>query len=213
MQRRKVIFYTEIAFLIFLAVGLGSFSDKFAENSHSQDSFSPLLFQDGDLIFRKGKGFFSDYFSSAGNLKSPYSHVGIIKVAGGKIFVIHTEANEFTGEGYAKKEPLETFLSDENASTGAIFRLKELSRYAGGKVIDVAEEYVKNRVPFDTEFNLTSEDRLYCTELVWITFKKSGIDIVKSFDKISFPLAINKEIITPGTILAGGKVKLVAIIK
>lgn len=163
------------------------------------------FFRDGDLIFRKGKGFFSGFFSSAGKGKTPYSHGGLIKIMGNGVFVIHTEASELTGIGSAKIEPIEVFLDNDNAFSGALFRLKDNPEVYGKKAAKVAGAFLQAHIPFDTAFDLKTEDSLYCTELVWLAYKKAGVDIVRDMDILETAV-VSKAIVSIGSILNGGKV-------
>lgn len=176
-------------------------------------SYASNLFQDGDLILRSGKGIFSDFFKSVGTRKSPYSHVGIIYLHGSEVFVIHTEANELTGKGYAKIDALDIFLNDSNASASCIYRLKEASNYYGKKSVDIAIQFAKNKVPFDLNFDISTHDKLYCTKLVWLAYKKVGIDIVGSPSSITVPFLKVKTIITIPDILDSGKFEQISKLK
>ena len=40
--------------------------------------------------------------------------------------------------------------------------------------------YAREALSFDAGFDLDSEDRLYCTELVWRAYLQAGIDLVDS---------------------------------
>ena len=171
------------------------------------------LFQDGDLIFRSGKGIFSDFFKSVGTRKSPYSHVGIICRHGGEVFVIHTEANELTGKGHAKIDALNIFLNDSNASASCIYRLKKAANYYGKKSAGIAIQFAKDKIPFDLNFDISTQDKLYCTELVWLAFKKAGIDIVDSPSSITVPFLKSKTIITIPDILDSGKFEKISKLK
>lgn len=177
---------------------------------------SDKLLMDGDLIFRKGLGFFSDIFRSVGAEKSDYSHIGIIKKENGIIFVIHTEANELTGIGEAQKIPLEEFISDRNASSGAVYRVETANSYQKESAVKSALRYIELKTPFDSDFDLETADRLYCTELVWRAYKSCGIDLAprKDFLHIPFPNKYrNKQFISISNLIHGGSIRFLKKIK
>lgn len=176
-------------------------------------SYASDLFQDGDLVFRSGKGIFSDLFKSVGTRKSPYSHVGIIYMHGGKVFVVHTEAKELTGKGHAKIDPLDIFLNDSNASASCIYRLKKAANYYGKKSVGIAIQFAKEEIPFDLNFDISTQNKLYCTKLVWLAYKKVGIDIVDSPSLITVPFLKTKTIITISDILDSGKFEKISKLK
>lgn len=181
----------------------------------SQIFFDKELFQDGDLLFRKGKGIFSGFFSAAGKEKSSYSHVGLVSIKGNKIFVIHTEASELTGIGFAKIEPIDVFLDDDNAYYASLYRLKGNTEIYGKNAVKIAETFVKMHIPFDTAFDMKTEDKLYCTELVWLAYKKVGINIVKDLDRLEIPVFKEKfkDIISTGSLLNSGRITFVKKLK
>jgi hypothetical protein len=183
-----------------------------ARKEAEQPSVNRHIFQNGDLIFRKGTGFFSGVFSKAGDRDTPYSHVGIIFVDREHIFVIHTDASELTGKGFARIERLEDFVDKKNSIYAGLYRLKQKSQCYGNKVTELALEYVKQRIPFDRKFDLTTENELYCSELVYQAYMKAGLNITDKLDIISFRVSdqvYKKEIVSIRGILDSRLFKLV----
>ncbi|TAJ11365.1 hypothetical protein DMA11_17140 [Marinilabiliaceae bacterium JC017] len=120
-------------------------------------------FKNGDIICRLGNGYFSDYFRKCSKTETLYSHVGIAKIENDSIFVIHTEANELTGIGHVKKESISTFLKE--VRNWGVYRIAchdSIKR----RVVNKAMEYYKSKIPFDKNFDISSDDELYCAELV-----------------------------------------------
>lgn len=123
------------------------------------------LAQNGDIIYRLGSGLFSDYFKDFSQRDKKFSHVGIIyKTAlNDTLFVIHAEADDFSGIGFVKKEPVSFFLDD--VRNWAIYRLKT-NDIICQKVSDYAFQYQEKKIPFDTAFDTQDSSAFYCTELV-----------------------------------------------
>lgn len=144
----------------------------------------PAGLHTGDVVFRMGRGMFSSFFSRMGSQTVPYSHVGIYIERDGLGYVIHTEANEVTGEGYARMEPIEVFLGPQRAVSGTVFRPKGLSKEQQNTVTQSALADVERQIPFDSDFDLSTTDRLYCTELVWRVFLSAGIDLAPTLDML-----------------------------
>jgi hypothetical protein len=104
--------------------------------------------------------------------------------------VIHSVPYE-TGNGNdeMKCEKLESFLSFEKASRAAVYRVHGMSDEALMKAVEWAKKAFDARVKFDGEYNLLSDDKLYCTELIWKCYRAAGIDLVKDqFDNLKIPL-------------------------
>lgn len=80
--------------------------------SSSSGEWDLKKIRNGDIIYRHGNGFFSDYFRKSSNREQLYSHGGIITIDNNNVYVIHSEASELTGIGGVRKESLNAFLKD-----------------------------------------------------------------------------------------------------
>ncbi len=197
-----------LCFCLVLAVGL---SDTDPLKNHPRTF--PAGLRTGDVVFRMGRGMFSSFFSRMGSRPIPYSHVGIYVEQEGVGYVVHTEANELTGEGWARTEPLETFLGPKRAVSGAVFRPVGITEEQRNAIAAGALVYAKLRVPFDTDFDLATVDRIYCTELVWRAFVSAGIDISPVLDTIGdVPIAggRRRSIVSLNNLVEGGRLSFLA---
>jgi hypothetical protein len=133
------------------------------------------LFAPGDVLFRRGRSLVSRAVLVAdGN--GEYSHVGLIAVSAGRVWVLHaTPPEEPDVRGGVIAEPLAAFLAPDQASAAALYRPR--NGQAGLTAERVAWDWVHRRVPFDSAFDLASANRLYCTELVWRAYRSAGIDL------------------------------------
>jgi uncharacterized protein YycO len=152
-------------------------------------NYDASIFQDGDIIFRRGRSLVSQIVLSADE-RSPYSHVGLIKLIEGHPFVAHVTTSDPPGSpDIARLDPLDSFLSDDRALSAAVFRVKDTARRFAGAAVDAALSYVEKRVPFDDEMDLRTTDKLYCTEMVWRAYLEAGLDLVNGkFDRLRIPL-------------------------
>ncbi len=50
----------------------------------------------------------------------------------------------------------------------------------------VAEEYAAKETPFDFDFELADDHAVYCTELIWLSYRTAGLKI-KATRNILFP--------------------------
>lgn len=151
----------EIALVLFL-ICCSCFGG--CSKSTSNKTFNKrLVFQNGDLLFRRGNGFFSPYFAHFASKEKEFSHVGILCRNGDSIFVYHIEADELTGEGNVRKEPLNIFLKDVKHFDVRQLNLTFDDRIA---VIHTIDSLYQKQVPFDIDFDLNTHNTFYCTELV-----------------------------------------------
>lgn len=134
-------------------------------------------FENGDIICRHGNGILSTPFRGTSNKEKIYSHVGIILKDKDSLMVIHSEASEFTGIGGVKKEYIKVFL--KNISTWGVYRIDTISSVRDS-IAAVALEYVQKDIPFDFDFDYTTPDKLYCTELIATCINKAmGYSFIK----------------------------------
>lgn len=139
-------------------------------------------FQNGDIIYRHGNGFFSDYFRKSSIKEQLYSHGGIIAVDSSQVYVIHSEASELTGIGGVRKESLNTFLKD--IGTWAVYRL-DTTQTVRDSIVYIATRYLNKKIPFDLDFDNTTDDKIYCTELIALSVNKAvHLDLIKATGNI-----------------------------
>jgi len=179
-------------------------------NSHSNNSIqkhnlsleiSKLNLQNGDLIFRRGTSIESQIVLLT-DQESEYSHVGMIYKTNGKLFVIHTVPKEADADpGYIKLESIDEFLSEGKAERLAVYRLIQNS----SEKINIASSYAYNcyikNYRFDNNYDLVSDKKLYCTELIWKAYKLAGIDLVCNRLKNINIIVTSRTMIMPSSII------------
>jgi uncharacterized protein YycO len=186
--------------LIFLSLSIILPTDSPNTNIGSY-SIDTSILKDGDVIFRRGTSFVSNMVLMA-DKNSPYSHTGIVKIIQNTFYVVHSvPAEEPGGKDLAKIELLESFLRRDRATAVAVYRLKIENNHLSNYATEIAYNYANKKTPFDSDFNLIDDSRLYCTELVWKSYLLAGIDLVDStFNNINIPLSEGPYIL-PGTLL------------
>jgi len=130
----------------------------------AKPDFSQL--KSGDLIFRHGRGFISNALMSLGQREKKYSHAGIITVENGNVFVYHAIGGEQNISNKLRKDRLDVFCSPESVHAFGIYR-SDLNKKQIATVIDKADTYFEAGLEFDTEFDLLSDDKMYCTEFIY----------------------------------------------
>jgi uncharacterized protein YycO len=148
------------------------------------DTFAQFALQSGDLLFQVSK---STALSEAiaqvtsGADSVDYTHVGIVSVEDGNVFVIEATTPK------VRKVIIDTFLNDARRINGqpivAVGRLSD-------KYYDIIPQAVKNAEtyigkPYDYIYS-PDNDEYYCSELVQLSFKnKKGKPIFKT-QKMTF---------------------------
>lgn len=136
--------------------------------------FDPAAFVPGDLVFRRGRSLVSDAVLAAEG-GGEFTHVGLAAVSAGRVWVLHALPPEEGEKGGVVAEPLESFLAPKKASSGALYRPRD--GRAAGVAVATAWNLARRHLPFDDAFDLTTADKLYCTELVWRAYLSAGVDL------------------------------------
>jgi hypothetical protein len=145
------------------------------------------IIKDGDIICRLGDRLWSNIFSDLSVMDKRYSHMGIIHINNGFVTVINAEGNTGHGRDFVSEVSLDDFL--KFARTIGIYRANNIDGY---QVSQTALEYLN--IPFDWQFNMYDESKLYCTELLFVILTRIQPTIkletvyVKELEKEIIPL-------------------------
>lgn len=128
--------------------------------------------QNGDLVFRRGRSAESHAILLTGH-KSAYSHVGIVTMEGSTAWVIHAVPGE-NGKGpdYIRRETVADFLTPEKASRFAVYRA-DFTPDTRNRAAERAYAFFREHRLFDDRYDMDSDDKLYCTELVIKAFRQA----------------------------------------
>jgi len=130
-----------------------------------EKSVNDTSFINGDIIFQTSFGHQSDLVSLV--TQSPFTHCGIIANQNGNLLVI--EANSTV-----KITPFKEWISGGKDEKYVVMRLKKIDLYLKNLDSDKAQKAIKSFLnkPYDSQF-LWSDEKLYCSELVWKIYKES----------------------------------------
>jgi len=132
----------------------------------------------GDIVFMNGRSWRSVFVRLAQGYSRDYSHVGLVSVRDGVAYIIH--ASPTAGKeaaGAIVEERWDVALGADRVTGGAVYRLRRSARLRGDEVRLQAERFLAARLPFDDAFDLSTADRLYCTELIWRAYRSIGVDL------------------------------------
>jgi hypothetical protein len=126
----------------------------------------------GDIIFRDGRGAISSVFRKCSLTDHSYSHAGVLHIENGIPYVYHL----IGGEGrvsFMRKDLMSDFCRIEEANAYGIFRCD----LDPEKIDSMAGHFYREKIAFDAKFDLSTDDKMYCTEMVYkILTKVSGND-------------------------------------
>lgn len=165
-MRRKSLYLCLAIFAVLLF--LSAFSAR-----HLPRHYLPDTWQTSDVIFVEGTSLRSSVVRFLEFGRTDYSHVGLIVLQDGTPFVIHADPKL----GRVIKERWDEFLSPDRADGAAVYRVIGGSASSVIRASQIAMQYLSDAVPFDDEFDLSTDKKLYCTELVWRAYLSVGIDL------------------------------------
>ena len=140
----------------------------------------------GDIVFRKGRGLWTKYFIGASTREKRFSHVGIVVRTNPSTFIVHSEGSDLTGIGNVRVEGWQGFM--EIASECAVYR------FAGSEETSQAIANCGLRrlgVRFDSAFDMSSTNELYCTEFI-----REAVNEAAGTNVVGFTIRKGRGIIT-----------------
>ncbi len=129
-----------------------------------EDTIFPFL-NDGDIICRLGDRIWSIYFKELSPNDKRFSHLGIVRIRNNTVSVINAEGLTKEKKDFVNEVSLKEFL--KCAQKIGIYRLKNIE---GKTVSDTALEFIG--IPFDWQFDMEDNSKLYCSELLFVILKK-----------------------------------------
>lgn len=149
--------------------------DSIAESQMITRAFGQIknvkkLIHSGDLITRTGNDFTSESLRQLNQKDNTYSHCGIASIEHDSVFVYHALGGEFNPDQKIRRDELETFSEPYSNRGIGIFRF-QLNETENNKVITVVRTLYNKGIKFDMKFDLSTDDRLYCAEFVYKSYK------------------------------------------
>ena len=128
----------------------------------SEDIYDSL--EDGDILYRMGNRVWSLLFRDTSPTERRFSHVGIVRIRNGHVTVISAEALTAGGD-FVKEVSLNDYLW--HTISAGLYRVNNID---GALISDTAIEFLGR--PFDWDFDMEEDEKLYCSELLYVVLKK-----------------------------------------
>lgn len=138
---------------------------KNPENRLLEDSCIAMLHQ-GDIVVRRGNDVTSDMLSLLNFTDKKYSHCGIVLVEHGYPFVYHCMGGEDNPDARMRRDSAQYWLTPANNVAIGVVRT-DMPAVNKDSLVHVVHGYYKQRKKFDIKFDLRTDDRFYCAELVY----------------------------------------------
>lgn len=139
--------------------------------------------QTGDLILRRGKDQVSDFFARLNTRNQKYSHCGVAQRTDSGLFVYHIIASINNLDGRILREPIHSFIHPKGNTAWAIIRY-DFDSTKQAKLVAKIQAYARQKITFDQQFDLQSDDKMYCSEMLYKAL------LFASKDSLRIPLTI-----------------------
>lgn len=145
----------------------------------SKEDFANI--ENYDIILSKGESAQSKLIGLLNFSTDDYSHVGMMIRENDKISVLHSTPDGKNNNGI-RYDDFQTFIKISNVSNYIVLRNLKLSANSRQKLKLQFNKYKNFKAPFDFDFNNHENKNIYCTELVFLILRDSGILKVSDFD-------------------------------
>ncbi|HSN60450.1 MAG TPA: YiiX/YebB-like N1pC/P60 family cysteine hydrolase [Ferruginibacter sp.] len=129
--------------------------------------------QSGDLITRTGNDFTSQSLRTLNRRNQTYSHCGVASIENDSLFIYHAIGGEWNPDEKLKRDPFELFAEPYSNNGIGVFRFN-LPDTTRQQLIKAAQTYYAAGLKFDMDFDLTTDDRMYCAEFIYKSFLKAS---------------------------------------
>ena len=130
------------------------------------------LLRTGDIVLRTGSDVTSYMLTQMNQKEKSYSHCGIVIIEDGCPFVYHSIGGEDNPDQELKRDSVSFFFSPLNNLGFAVARTA-LSETQNISFIETVKLFYKQRRKFDLDFDLGTDDRLYCSEFVYKAMRQA----------------------------------------
>ncbi len=141
----------------------------------------PAELLDGDIVFRRGVDAIGRMVLSYGD-RPRFSHVGMVVRVAGETLVVHALPETPGAGGGVRMERLGMFSSPLRASDVGYYRVGRLTPDQRREIHRFLLEHVGT--PFDLRFEYSTDDSMYCTELVLKALSQTGIEVAPALDSV-----------------------------
>ena len=121
--------------------------------------------RDGDIVLRAGIDITSNMLRQLNLRDKRFSHCGIAFREHGQVWVYHSIGSESDPDQPMKRELLSRYWDTTNNMTIGFVRFD-----VGPRAIQIlrhtVDSFYRRQIPFDMQFDLHTDDRMYCTEMV-----------------------------------------------
>jgi hypothetical protein len=121
--------------------------------------------QEGDLVLRCGNDYISESLSDFSQQEKLYSHSGIAIMDDGIMYVYSNMAGDINPDEIMRRDNIDSFITPANNVALGIYRY-DFTKAELEKLKAIIHAHYKNKLPFDMNFDLSTNDKMYCAEMI-----------------------------------------------
>lgn len=126
----------------------------------------------GDMVTRTGNDFTSYCLRQFCQTDKTYSHCGIASIENDTVYVYHALGGEFNPDQKLLREPLAIFVTPDANRGFGLYRFNIDTAQCHDLIIAAQEAYKKG-ISFDMDFDLATDDKMYCSEFTAKMYRKA----------------------------------------
>jgi hypothetical protein len=169
---RQVIYTVIFAFFVFYTIRFIDFNPYpkwLSEKQMAQWKAAGLdesKLNDGDLVLRHSMGFISDAILTFQTQDPQYSHSGIVKKINGKTYIYHATGGEENVSQKMKRDPIAIYCHPAATYKFGVY-CWDLADDQRKRFMDQLDYWYQSGMEFDLDFDMTTDDKMYCSEMIY----------------------------------------------
>jgi hypothetical protein len=121
--------------------------------------------REGDLVLRCGNDYISESFSDFSQQEKLYSHSGIAFINDGVMYVYNNMAGDLNPDEIMRRDILDSFVTPVKNVAVGVYRY-DITKEEVEKLKEIIFTLYRNKMQFDMNFDLTTNDKMYCAEMI-----------------------------------------------
>ncbi|MFZ4769297.1 MAG: hypothetical protein ACOYLO_03895 [Ferruginibacter sp.] len=131
------------------------------------------IIHSGDFVTRTGNDFTSQSLRTLNRRNETYSHCGIASIENDSLFIYHAMGGEWNPDEKLRRDPFESFAEPYSNKGIGIFNFL-VTDSLKNNLLNVTRQFYQDGLMFDMDFDLQTDDRMYCAEFIYKTFLKAS---------------------------------------
>ena len=121
--------------------------------------------REGDLVLRCGNDQMSESLSDFSQQEKLFSHSGVAIMDDGEMYVYSNMAGDINPDEIMRRDKVDSFVTPANNVAVGVYRF-DLSPQELERLTSIVHTYYKEKLQFDMNFDLSSDDKMYCAEMI-----------------------------------------------